>query len=145
MKPSREVWNAMQRIAQCACGSVRLVAIGEPSSVVACHCLACQRRTGSVFGVGAYFPSEQVTVTGATREYVRPTEAGNQFFTYFCPTCGTSTHWQTSKNPGLLGVAVGAFADASFPQPIRSVWEQSMHTWVEIPAAEQHFAKGRVA
>ena len=134
----------MQRTAQCSCGSVRLVVTGEPDSVVACHCLACQRRTGSVFGVGAYFPSGQVTVTGLTREYARPTESGNQFVTHFCPTCGTSTHWRTSRNPALVGIAVGAFADSSFLAPVRSVGEQSKHAWVDIPAATQHFPKGRV-
>src|SRR5512139_2233299 len=133
----------MQRRAQCSCGSVELVVVGEPSSVVACHCLACQRRTGSVFGVGAYFPQEQITVTGATQEFVRRTEAGNQFVTHFCPACGTSMHWRSDKNPGLVGVSVGAFADASFPAPVRSVWEQSKHPWVEVPPAQQHFPKGR--
>ena len=133
----------MQRTARCSCGSLQLTVTGEPSAVVACHCIECQRRTGSVFGVGAYFPAEQVTVTGTTREYVRPTEAGNQFTTHFCPTCGTSTHWRVDKRPGLVGVAVGAFAAPSFPAPVRSVWEQSKHPWVDASAAEQHFPKGR--
>lgn len=134
----------MQRTAQCSCGSVKLVVTGEPDSVVACHCLECQHRTGSVFGVGAYFPSEQVTVSGPTREYARPTDAGNRFFTHFCPTCGTSTHWSSSKSPALVGIAVGTFADASFLAPVRSVWEQSKHCWVDMSAAQQHFPRGRV-
>ena len=134
----------MERTAQCACGSVRVVASGEPGSVVACHCIDCQRRTGSVFGVGAYYAQENVSVTGATREFVRPTDAGHQFFTYFCPTCGTSVYWRSGKNPGLVGIAVGAFADASFSPPIRSVWERSMHEWVSVGSAATHFPKGRV-
>ena len=133
----------MQRTAQCSCGSVKLLVTGEPESVVACHCLACQRRTGSVFGVGAYFTSGQVTVTGLTREYARPTDAGYQFFTHFCPTCGTSTHWSSSRNPGRVGIAVGAFADPSFLAPVRSVWEQSKHDWVDVSTAGQHFPQGR--
>ena len=135
----------MQRTAQCSCGSVKVVALGEPSSVVACHCFECQRRTGSVLGVGAYFPQEQITVSGVTSQFVRPTESGNQFFTHFCPACGTSLYWSSGKNPGLVGVAVGAFADPSFPAPVRSVWEQSMHPWVRVEVALQHFSKGRVA
>jgi len=47
------------------------------------------------------------------------------------------------KNPGLIGVVVGAFADPDFPPPVRSVWEQSKHQWVEVSAAAQHFPKGR--
>jgi hypothetical protein len=135
----------MQRTAQCSCGSVKIVADGEPNSVVMCHCLACQRRTGSVLGVGAYFPQENVVITGVTREFIRLTDAGNEFVTHFCPTCGTSMHWHSNKNPGLIGVAVGAFADPSFPPPIRSVWEQSKHSWVQMSNAQQHFPKGRTA
>jgi hypothetical protein len=43
----------------------------------------------------------------------------------------------------MTGIAVGAFADASFPAPVRSVWERSRHAWTEIPV-EHHFDKGRL-
>ena len=132
----------MKRLAQCSCGAVRVETQGQPMGVVACHCLECQRRTGSVFGVGAYFPQGQVTIHGATTSYSRATESGN-FTSHFCPACGSSVYWFAAKNAGLVGVAVGAFTDASFPPPNRSVWEQSMHAWVQVPPAEQHFPKGR--
>jgi hypothetical protein len=132
---------SIQRTARCACGSVNVVAAGEPASVVACHCVDCQRRTGSVLGVGAYYPDDRITVTGSTREFVRPTESGNRFFTHFCPTCGTSMFWRSDRNPGMTGIAVGAFADPAFPAPVRSVWERSRHAWLAVPA-EHHFEKG---
>jgi len=134
----------MNRTASCSCGSLRVDVAAEPLGVVACHCLACQKRTGSPFGLGAYFAESQLSVSGESRTFVRPTDAGHQFTTHFCPTCGTSLYWVSGKNPGLVGVAVGAFADPSFPQPDRSVFEVSMHPWAEIPAAKQHFPKGRV-
>ncbi len=134
----------VNRAAQCACGALRVVVAAEPLSVVACHCVDCQRRTGSVFGVGAYFAMGQVTVAGASKTFVRPTDAGHQFTTHFCAACGTSVYWQSGKNPGLIGVAVGAFADPSFPAPVRSVWERSIHPWATIGVAEQHFPEGRV-
>lgn len=116
---------------------------GRPAGVVACHCVACQRRTGSPFGVGAYFVEADISISGSAREFMRPTDAGNQFFTYFCPICGTSVYWRSNKNPGLVGIAVGTFAEPSFPAPVRSVWEQSMHSWVVPPAGMQHFPQGR--
>lgn len=135
----------MLRTAQCACGSVKVIAQGEPSSVVACHCLDCQRRTGSVLGVGAYYPQAQIAISGITQEFVRDTDSGNQFRTHFCPHCGSSVYWSADKNPGMLGVAVGAFADPAFPAPVRSVWEQSRHDWIQVEPAQQHFPKGRVS
>ena len=133
----------MERTARCSCGSVTIAATGEPGAVVACHCLECQRRTGSVMGVGAYYPEEQVTIGGETREYARGTDSGNTFVRRFCPQCGTTTHWYVGKKPGVVGIAVGAFADPGFPAPVRSVWEQSKHEWVEVSPATQHFPRGR--
>ena len=130
----------MVHVAQCSCNSVKVVTDGEPSFIVACHCIDCQRRTGSVFGVGAYFPSERVSVSGVTREYVRAAEPWNHF--YFCPVCGSTTHWYSDKDAGLVGIAVGAFGEPTFGAPIRSVWEQSKHDWVDV-TANQHFPEGR--
>ena len=131
------------RTAHCACGGVTVVATGEPASVVACHCLACQRRTGSVLGVGAYFPADRLRIDGELRSYARTTDAGNTMTNRFCPRCGTSIVWESGKNPGLLGVAVGAFADPSFPGPDRSVWEESHHGWLGLEHVAQRFPRGR--
>lgn len=38
----------------------------------------------------------------------------------------------------MIGVAVGAIAAADNPAPVKSVFEQSKHAWVEIPGAEHY-------
>ena len=43
------------RVAACHCGQLRLEVSGEPFAVSICNCLACQRRTGSAFGMQAGF------------------------------------------------------------------------------------------
>ena len=48
------------REAACHCGQLRLEVSGDPFSVSICHCLACQRRTGSAFGMQAGFKADQV-------------------------------------------------------------------------------------
>jgi hypothetical protein len=132
----------VQRTARCSCRAVQVEAEGEPGGVVACHCLECQRRTGSVFGVGAYYAEAQVRIRGATKEYSRPTDSGSSFVTHFCLACGSTVFWRAGKIPGTIGIAVGAFGDPTFPAPIRSVWEQSMHGWVQA-APGQHHPRGR--
>lgn len=44
------------RTASCSCGQLQIEVQGEPVRVSVCHCLACQRRTGSLFGEQARFP-----------------------------------------------------------------------------------------
>jgi hypothetical protein len=50
------------RLASCSCGQLTAEVSGEPVRVSICHCLACQRRTGSVFGEQARFPRVDVTI-----------------------------------------------------------------------------------
>ncbi len=105
-----------------------------------CHCLACQRRTGSAFGIQARFPAGHVRVTGRHSEYVRISDeddrAARTF--HFCPDCGGTVFFTGSESPGLVGVPVGAFADPSFPAPTISVYESRRHLWLAVPETVEH-------
>lgn len=129
--------------AQCQCGQLSAELPGSTDAVVACHCIDCQRRTGAPFRVLAYYPAEQVQISGEAKQFTRPTATGGTFDNFFCPHCGSSVYVRAGKHPDMLGISVGAIADADFSAPARSVWEQSMHRWVEMPEGLQHFAKGR--
>ena len=59
------------RQATCSCGNLVVRTRGEPVRVSICHCLACQKRTGSVFAAQARFALDAVTIEGQSREYVR--------------------------------------------------------------------------
>jgi hypothetical protein len=120
----------MTKIAHCCCGSLYAEATGEPSIFVVCHCTECQRRTGSAFGVGIYFPREQVRCEGPSKVYVRGSDAGRKIEFHFCPDCGTSVFWCAEFRPDLIGIAFGAFADPSMRWPTLSVWETTRHPWV---------------
>ncbi len=91
----------------------------------------------------AYYPADRISIVGAAKRFVRSTDEGNRFETFFCSNCGSTVYVKAGKHPAMIGVAVGAIADPDFQAPVRSVWEQSMHRWVSIPGAVQHFPKGR--
>ncbi|MEW5848053.1 MAG: GFA family protein [Myxococcota bacterium] len=129
----------MTRRATCCCGQLRLTCEGEPVRVSMCHCLACQQRTGSTYGVQARFPDEQVTqVEGRVAQYKRVADSGNEVTFHFCPTCGSTVFWKLGALPGFTVVAVGAFADPKFPAPRVSVYEARRHAWVGMPADVEH-------
>jgi hypothetical protein len=129
----------MNRIAHCCCGSLRAEVTGEPAFVAACHCMECQRRTGSPFGVGTYFPKEQVRTEGLSKVYVRGSDSGRKIEVHFCPDCGSSVLWCAEFVPDLVGIAFGAFADRSMPWPTLSVWETTRHPWVTFDRELDHF------
>lgn len=132
----------MTRSARCCCGSLRVETSGDPVYVVACHCGECQRRSGSPFGVGAYFEREQVRIDGPSTVYVRAAGGDRKLRNHFCPTCGTNLFWELDLRPNHIGVAVGGFVDPSFPAPTRSVWEERRHGWVVLGHPIEHFAQG---
>ena len=125
----------MTRTAQCSCGQLSVTVEGDPALVVLCNCTACQRRTGSVFGIGAYFNHEQVTdISGEQKIYERPSDSGRPAEGHFCPVCGTTVYWQIHIWPDRYGIAAGCFSDPSFPQPQISAWSMTKHDWVELPS-----------
>jgi hypothetical protein len=127
------------RHAACSCGKLRLTADAEPIRVSICHCLACQRRTGSVFGVQARFSREQVRIEGRSTPFVRTGDEGRRATFHFCPECGATVYYQLDDAPDVIAVPVGAFADSAFPAPRVSVYGSRRHPWVTDPEGVEHF------
>lgn len=128
------------RTASCTCGQLRIEVNGEPRGVGVCHCLACQRRTGSVFAALAGF-SAPYRVSGTATEYVRTGDHGSRFIFRFCPVCGTTVFHTEEGEDDRVSVAVGAFADPSFPAPQVSVYDCRRHPWVQLPTETRAFDK----
>jgi hypothetical protein len=116
---------------------------GDPFGVGVCHCLACQRRTGSVFAALAAFAAPY-RVTGTATEYVRTGDQGARFRFRFCPVCGTNVFHTEEGHGESVAVAVGAFADPSFPPPQDSVYDCRRHPWVQLPSGTKVYEKDPV-
>ncbi len=126
------------RHAACSCGALTAACEGEPVRISVCHCLDCQRRTGSAFGAAAFFPVETVRTAGQSTVYERKGDSGGTIRFHFCPRCGTSVFWSRDTRPEVLGVAIGAFADPGFPTPDKEVYRERSHAWafLDLPGQE---------
>jgi hypothetical protein len=122
-----------QRLASCTCKKLQVRCEADPVRVSMCHCDDCQRRTGSIFSIAAFFPREAVSVEGLSKTFTRGSFSGKTITFHFCPGCGSTVFWEPERMPELIGVAVGAFADPSFPMPEQSVWTKDKHHWLELP------------
>lgn len=98
-----------------------------------CNCTQCQRRTGSVYGVAAYFGQEQVRPEGVSKRSRRTSDAGRSMELVFCPECGSTVYWKLDLWPERIAVAVGAFASTDFPAPHVAVWTEQKCDWVPLP------------
>jgi hypothetical protein len=120
------------RVAACACGQLRIACRGEPLKVSLCHCLDCQRRTGSAFGIAAFYARAETASEGRAATTTRRGDSGYAIRFHFCPDCGSTVFWEPERRPDAVAVAVGAFADPGFPRPAQSVWEHRRHPWVAL-------------
>jgi hypothetical protein len=98
--------------------------------------LACQRRTGSTYGIAAFFPKARAVVSGVEKQFTRQSDSGYPVTFSFCPECGSTVHWEAHRKPGLTAVAVGAFADPTFPAPSKFVYIEHRHRWLASAADE---------
>jgi hypothetical protein len=133
-----------QRTASCACGQLQVTVVGDPASVGLCNCTQCQKRTGSAFGVGAFFTRGQlVRVQGTEKSFGRGSDAGRSLDFRFCPECGSTVYWFAEFKPESFAVAVGSFADASFPKPRSASWIKHKLSWVTLPEGLPEFETQR--
>jgi hypothetical protein len=134
----------------CVCGSVRYECAAEPLRVTVCHCLWCQRRTGSAFGVEVVFPLEAVSVSGIEPTTYRriSDESGRWLDVYFCPRCGSNLGLTLEAAPGIRSVPAGTLDQPERLDPaqlkFRHVFTRSRRAgWSditsEVEAYERHF------
>ena len=126
------------RHAACSCGKLAVSVRGEPVRISVCHCLECQRRTGSAFGAQARFRKTDVEITGESTAYRRIAESGNAITFHFCLTAARPSTTCPSPGGDVIAVTIGTFADPGFPRPRVSVYESRKHAWVGLPDGIEH-------
>ena len=130
---------ALHRIATCACGRVSVTVSGDPVLHGICHCTNCKRRTGSAFGISAYFNRDAVvSIMGVTNVYAyRHSTVNQDHERHFCPRCGTTLYWFVSTMPDRIGIAGGCFAPEGLPEPGGSYQHADRERWLGLPGAWQ--------
>lgn len=126
-------------VATCPCGQIRVVCEGDPVRISMCHCLECQKRSGSTYAVQARWPAAQVTITGTATRFSRVGDEGTKATFHFCPICGATVYYRIEAIPDVIAVAVGNFADPDFPAPRISVYGERRHSWVSIPDGAERY------
>ena len=124
----------------CACGAVRYRLGSAPMFVHCCHCLDCQRQTGSAFVLNALIETDRVTLlSGAPVAVAVPTDSGRPHEIFRCPQCQTAL-WSDYGRRGVLRfVRVGTLDDPSALPPDVHIYTRSKLPWVTLPAGVPAF------
>lgn len=117
----------------CSCGRVRFELGDHPIWVLACHCDACKKRTGSAYGLAVAVENHAVKeFAGETKSYTRTGESGKEVRYEFCPYCGTTLRWHIEIVPGRQVFAGGAFDDVRDLHLIAEMYTDAALPWARV-------------
>jgi hypothetical protein len=123
----------VQREGGCACGEVRYRLASEPMFTHCCHCLNCQRQTGSAFVINVLIEADRVEVVSGSPEPIDvPRDHGSTQRIFRCPTCQVAVFSEYTR-PEVRFVRAGTLDDPSTVAPDVHIFTRSKLPWVALP------------
>ena len=117
----------------CSCGSVRYRLASDPMFVHCCHCLNCQRQTGSAFVINLLIEPERVELlTGELEAVDVPRDDGSVQRIFRCPDCQVAIYSEYGR-PEVRFVRAGTLDDPSTVAPDVHIFTRSKLDWVGLP------------
>ncbi|HTT30841.1 MAG TPA: GFA family protein [Solirubrobacteraceae bacterium] len=117
----------------CACGSVRYRLSSEPLFVHCCHCLNCQRQTGSAFVINLLIEAERVEILAAAPQPIDvPRDDGRVHRIFRCPRCQVAVFSDYGR-PGVWFVRAGTLDDPRGVRPDVHIYTRSKVDWLNLP------------
>ena len=124
----------------CACGEVRYHLRRSPLFVHCCHCLNCQRQTGSAFVINILIESAYVESLGREPEPAAvPRSGAKRQQIYRCPVCKTAV-WSTYGRKTIFFVRAGTLDEPSAVTPDVHIYTRSKLPWLTLPESIPSFA-----
>jgi hypothetical protein len=119
----------------CACGAVRYRLASEPMFVHCCHCLSCQRQTGSAFVINLLIEADRVKLLAGEPQPVGvPRDDGSTQQIFRCPTCQVAVFSEYGR-PEVCFVRGGTLDDPASVAPDVHIFTRSKLPWVELPGS----------
>jgi hypothetical protein len=117
----------------CACGAVRYRLASEPLIVHCCHCLNCQRQTGSAFVVNLLIEADRVELLAGEPQPVGvPRDDGSAQRIFRCPVCQVAIFSEYGR-PEVRFVRGGTLDEPSSVSPDVHIYTRSKVGWVMLP------------
>ena len=117
----------------CACGEVRYRLAADPLFVNCCHCLNCQRQTGSAFVINLLIEADRVEVLAGNPQRVDvPRDDGSVQTIYRCATCQLALFSEYTR-PEVRFVRAGTLDDPASVAPDAHIFTRSKLPWVTLP------------
>lgn len=123
----------------CACGEIRYRLTSEPLFVHCCHCLNCQRQTGSAFVVNLLIEAERVELLAGEPQPVEvPRDDGSKQRIFRCPECQVALFSEYGR-PEIRFVRGGTLDEPSTVTPDVHIYTRSKLPWIRLPESVPAF------
>ena len=123
----------------CACAAVRYRLTSDPLITHCCHCLSCQRQTGSAFVINLLIESGRVEVLAGTPQPVDvPRDDGSSQRIFRCPTCQVAVFSEYGR-PQVKFVRAGTLDEPSSVVPDVHIYTRSKVGWLTLPDSAPAF------
>jgi hypothetical protein len=118
----------------CSCAAVRYRLGSAPMFVHCCHCLDCQRQTGSAFVLNALIETDRVELLAShPLPVTMPTDSGRPHRIFRCPSCQVAVFSEYGGVGALRFVRLGALDDPTALKPDVHIYTRSKQPWVRLP------------
>ena len=123
----------------CSCGAIRYRLSSDPLFVHCCHCLYCQRQTGSAFVINALIEADRVELLGDEPQPVPvPRGPSGKQRIFRCPRCQIAV-FSTYTRATVRFVRAGTLDDPTSVEPDVHIYTRSKVPWVELPESTPAF------
>ena len=126
----------------CSCGAVRYRLTSDPLFTNCCHCLNCQRQTGSAFVINLIIETDRVELLAGDPQPVDvPRDDGSTQRIYRCPSCQVAVFSQYTR-PEFRYVRGGTLDQPSSIEPDAHIYTKSKLSWIALPDSTPAFEIG---
>ena len=128
----------------CLCGAIRYSITAPINELRACHCVHCQRASGSHGTVAAFVPRDGFKLTkGTLKRFSTKADSGRTLFRYFCGDCGSPIYSQRAKTPEMMVLKVGTLDAPINLKVVMTIWTNSARPWLYQDPTIEHYPENR--
>jgi hypothetical protein len=130
---------SVQREGGCACGAVRYRLTSDPLFTNCCHCLNCQRQTGSAFVINLLIEADRVELLAGDPQPVEvPRDDGSKQKIFRCSICQVAVFSEYTRSE-VRFVRGGTLDQPSGVVPDAHIFTRSKLPWITLPDSAPAF------
>lgn len=122
---------------RCQCGKVTYSITSKPHSLNVCHCLECQRQSGSAFALTLVVPSSGVHLSPSSQQHIghfqRKSDSGRIRGGIFCTDCGVRVYHNNPDSQQWISIKAGTLDQKVDISNATHIWTKRKLEGMTVP------------